>query len=70
MIVIYIESINFKKFYRNNIINMGSMFYECSSLKELNLNNFNTCNVTYMMYMFFGCSSLKKLNLNNLILIM
>ena len=29
-----IESINFKKFYRNNITNMGGMFFECSSLKE------------------------------------
>ena len=36
---ICIESIYFKKFYRNNINNMSQMFYECSSLKELNLNN-------------------------------
>ena len=60
-----IESINFKKFHRNNIINMRSMFFGCSSLKELNLNNFNTNNVTDMSYMFYGCSSLKELNLNN-----
>ena len=33
-----IESVNFKKFYRNNVNNMASMFSECSSLKELNLN--------------------------------
>ena len=57
-----IESINFKKFYRNNIIDMSYMFYGCSSLKELNLNNFNTNNVTNMSFMFYGCSSLKKLN--------
>ena len=44
---------------------MESMFYECSSLKELNLNNFNTNNVTDMSYMFYECSSLKELNLNN-----
>ena len=43
-----IESINFKKFYRNNINNMRGMFHGCSSLKELNLNNFNTNNVTRM----------------------
>ena len=30
-----IESINFKKFYRNNITNMYWMFYDCSSLKKL-----------------------------------
>ena len=33
-----IESIYFKKFYRNNINNMKGMFFGCSSLKELNLN--------------------------------
>ena len=43
-----IESINFKKFYRNNIKDMRSMFSYCSSLKELNLSNFDTNNVTDM----------------------
>ena len=61
-----VESIKFKKFYRNNITNMDSMFYGCESLKELNLNNFNTNNVTNMSNMFYKCSSLKKLNLNNI----
>ena len=51
-----IKSINFKKFYRNNITDMSYMFSGCSSLKELNLNNFNTNNVTDMSYMFSGCS--------------
>ena len=60
-----IESINFKKFYRNNITDMSWMFLGCKSLKELNLNNFNTNNVTKMGYMFCGCSSLKEINLNN-----
>ena len=60
-----IESICFKKFYRNNVTDMSFMFRGCSSLKELNLNNFNTINVTNMSYMFYGCSSLKELNLNN-----
>ena len=60
-----IESIYFKKFYRNNINNMNYMFSECSSLKELNLNNFNTNNVTNMNCMFYRCSSLNELNLNN-----
>ena len=48
----YIESIYFKKFYRNNITNMSYMFEGCSSLKELNLNNFNINNVTNMRGMF------------------
>ena len=59
-----IESIEFKKFYRNNVTNMSYMFSGCSSLKELNLNNFNTNNVINMRYMFYKCLSLKELNLN------
>jgi len=60
-----IESIRFKKFYRNNITDMSYMFYNCSSLKELNFTNFNTNNVRNMRYMFSGCSSLEELNLTN-----
>ena len=60
-----IEYVYFKKFFRNNITNMGSMFYRCSSLKGLNLSNFNTNNVTNMESMFEECSSLKELNLSN-----
>ena len=60
-----IESINFKKFYRNNINNMSYMFAGCSSLKELNLSNFNTNNVNNMECMFYRCSSLKKLFVSN-----
>ena len=60
-----IESINFKKFVRNNIDNMSYMFFDCSSLKELNFSNFNTNNVTDMSVMFARCSSLKELNLSN-----
>ena len=60
-----IESINFKKFYRNNITDMSDMFRGCLSLKELNLNNFNTNNVINMNGMFSECSSLKELNINN-----
>jgi len=52
-----IESINFKRFYRNNITDMSKMFSECSLLKELNLTNFNTNNVTNMDSMFSGCSN-------------
>ena len=52
----FIECVCFKKFYRNNINNMGDMFFGCFSLKELNLSNFNTNNVTNMLGMFNGCS--------------
>ena len=47
-----IESIYFKKFYRNNINNMSYMFSGCSSLVILNIINFNTKNVTDMSNMF------------------
>ena len=57
----YIETINFKMFYRRNIINMSHMFYNCSSLKKLVLSNFNTDNVTDMSYMFYGCRALEEL---------
>ena len=60
-----IESIKFKKFYRNNITNMSDMFFGCSSLKELNLNNFNTNNVTNMSGMFSKCSDELKLKLKS-----
>ena len=56
-----IESICFKKFYRNNINNMSGMFRNCSSLKKIKFNNFNIANVTNMSKMFKGCSSLKEL---------
>ena len=61
----YIESINFKKFYRNDINVMCGMFNNCALLKELNLDNFKTNNVIDMSFMFCKCKSLKKLNLNN-----
>ena len=60
-----IESINFKKFYRNNINSMQEMFIRCSFLKEINLSNFNTDNIASMRYMFANCSSLKKLDVSN-----
>ena len=60
-----IESINFKKFCRNNISKMCGMFCGCSSLKELNFISFNTNNVVDMSCMFYGCCSLKELNINN-----
>ena len=60
-----IESIKFKKFYRNNVTNMSGMFRGCSSLKELNLNNFNTNNVTNMSCMFSGCSDDLKMKIKS-----
>ena len=60
-----IKSINFKKFYRNNITDMYRMFFWCTSLKELNLNHFNTNNVTNMSGMFSGCSDDLKMKIES-----
>ena len=60
-----IKSIEFKKFYRNNVTDMSRMFFGCSSLKELNLNNFNTDNVTDMRCMFDGCLDELKLKIKS-----
>jgi len=60
-----LESINFKKFYRNNITDMSFLFYFCEHLKEIKFNNFNTDNVNDMSSMFHNCESLKELDLSN-----
>ena len=60
-----IESINFKRFYRSNILDMSYMFSGCTLLQELNIFNFNTENVNDMSYMFNECLSLDELNLSN-----
>ena len=52
-----IESIEFKKFFRNNFDDMDCMFCGCSSLKQINFSSFNTENVTNMCYMFGKCLS-------------
>ena len=59
-----IKSVNFKKFCRNNIIDMSFMFWKCSSLQEIIFSNFNSNNVTNMSYMFCQCKSLKELDLS------
>jgi len=59
-----IKSIDFKKFYRINIINMSKMFSRCSSLNEINFYKFNSINVNDMSDMFSGCSSLLAINLS------
>ena len=46
----------------NNITNMSSMFYNCSSLSSLpDISKWNTNNVNDMKCMFYGCSSLSSL---------
>ena len=49
----------------DNVTDMGSMFFECSSLTTLDLSTFNTENVTYMGMMFQYCYNLRELNISN-----
>ena len=60
-----IESINFKKFYRNNITNMSYMFFECTMLTKIELSKFKVNNINNMSNMFSGCESLKEINISN-----
>ena len=53
--------IGIEKFNTNEIINMSSIFEECSELEELDLSNFNTSKVTDMEGMFNGCIKLKRI---------
>ena len=49
----------------SNIIDMGSMFYNCSSIKSIDFSKFDTSKVTKMIYMFYNCYSLISINLYN-----
>ena len=60
-----IRSLTFKKFCRNNIIDMNHMFHGCFCLGHIDFSNFNTNNVTNMEYLFSGCENLEKLDLSN-----
>ena len=60
-----IESLEFKKFYRNNITSFENMFSGCSNLKNIDIINCNTINIKNMSNMFYNCLSLKYLNFHN-----
>ena len=46
----------------DNVTDMSSMFYRCSSLSSLpDISNWNTNNVNDMRYIFYKCSSLSSL---------
>ena len=48
-----------------NVTNMNSMFYLCSSLASLDVTHFNTENVVHMENMFINCSSLASLDVTH-----
>lgn len=47
-----------------NVVYMGFMFANCSSLETLDVSNFNTSNVTDMSHLFSQCKNLKSLDLS------
>jgi len=51
--------------HTENVTDMNSTFYGCSSLTSLNVAGFNTSNVTNMRTMFYNCSSLTSLDVTN-----
>ena len=54
-----------KNLNTSHVIDMGFMFLECSSLKEIDFSGFNTDNVVYMDGMFNQCTSLEELDLSS-----
>lgn len=66
-----LTKINLENFDSSRVVNMSSMFRNCSSLVSLNgivgvnVSKFNTSKVTNMSSMFDGCSSLVSLDLSN-----
>ena len=63
-VVSEIEPFTLKVIFKDSLVDMSYMFYNCSSLISLNLLNFNTNNVKDMSYMFYNCSSLINLDLS------
>ena len=51
-------------FNTTGVKNMGNMFQDCSSLKELDLSHIDTSNVTDMGQMFDGCGYGHELTMN------
>ena len=49
----------------DQVTDMYSMFYNCSTLTSLDVSKFNTANVTDMSCMFYDCSALKSLNVSS-----
>ena len=63
--LLIILSLSIGSFNTSNVIDVHSMFSNCTSLTDLDLYSFNTIAVTRMDRMFEGCLILKNLNLSN-----
>ena len=58
------KNIDLSSFDTSNVVSMGYMFSEMSSLTELDLSSFDTSNVTSMSYMFYN-DKLEELDLSS-----
>lgn len=52
-------------FNTTEIVEIGEMFFNCTSLNTLDVSKFNTSNVVVMGDMFYNCSSLESLDIRN-----
>ena len=59
------KSIDLSNFDTSQVVDMGYMFYNCSSLNTINLSSFDTSLVTQMDGMFSACYKLNYMNLFN-----
>ena len=60
-------SISFtSEFNTENVVDMNSMFADCSSLVSINFSNLNTKNLKTMEGMFHSCRSLQSIDFSNL----
>ena len=61
-----LTSINGLEYFNTDqMVNMNSMFRNCSALTSIDLSHFDTQNVTNMYCMFIGCSGLTGLDLSH-----
>ena len=59
------KSIDLSNFDTSQVVDMGYMLYNCSSLNYINLSSFDTSLVTQMDGMFSACYKLNYMNLFN-----
>lgn len=60
-----VKSLELKNFNTKNVINMESMFNQCSNLTVIDIISFDTSSVENMKNMFKDCKNLRSLNLDN-----
>jgi len=60
-----VSSLDLSGFNTENVEYMGSMFKDCTALKELNLTGFDVSSVSDMNEMFYNCSALTTIYCDN-----